>query len=272
MTRECAVIHAPTTFLEKYAKTAGVIDNMKKDEISRALRAIPATNLYGFIGPMGVGKDHAAARLGIHRILKFATPLYSLATRLFSNAGFERHQKVNHGSRELLQRLGAWGRGECSEKYPLSVERALFMRQLPALIEYFNDGIGWHMFGRDPGFWVRAAMDSYDQQKMSYDTLAFTDVRYPNEAEAIQAAGGHLVLVACRLDVLAARQAKMGYTAGAGDTSEAMANALSGKLHTGQLFNTEWFREDSQCSVLWSDVVGTEPEVLDPGFCFFPDA
>ena len=133
-----------------------------------------AAPLIGMVGYAQAGKDTFAGYLGFKR-LAFADKLKSMAldvnpvmipapipewsnqylTDVVEEMGWERAKAEVPGVREFLQNLG------------------VAVRKI------------------DPDFWVNAAFLEYS----SYVTTVFTDVRFPNEIDAIREAGGIIVRI-----------------------------------------------------------------------------
>lgn len=226
---------------------------MTNEDIARILGAKPETRFYGFIGLAGVGKDWLAHRLGFGQIRKWADPIYDLAAALYPGQGFTHREKRKPGSRELLQQLGAWGRGEVSTRHPLTASRALFQWALSGIAARagIDRAVDWDAFGQTDDFWVKAGLARLPRQ--SNDAIVFTDCRFPNEVEAITRLGGHVVLVVCRQDTLAKRRQELGYETGLDDSSEKLAEKLtkeffdSGKT-SEPVTHTVFYNDDNEPS------------------------
>lgn len=127
--------------------------------------------IVGFCGAAGSGKDTAAEALIAHKSfhkISFAAPLKSLLSLLFgwplkswdSLEWKETPNEACYGKtpRELAQTLGTdWGRNMVN-----------------------------------PNLWVDVTL-----RGLPNGNFVFTDVRFPNEAEAIRKAGGILLMVKC---------------------------------------------------------------------------
>ncbi|TDC35725.1 hypothetical protein E1166_23280 [Micromonospora sp. KC213] len=129
------------------------------------------------IGRARAGKDTVAARLverhGFQRYA-FADALRRAA--LVADPIVIPIDTVN-GSRRLSEVVGEVG-----------WEAAKETREVRRTLQQFGIGIR----EIDPDFWVRVVMDSV---KADVRPCVITDVRFPNEAEAVRAAGGTLVRV-----------------------------------------------------------------------------
>lgn len=210
----------------------------------------------GFIGQFAAGKDTTAHMLGYPWVVKFASPLYMLAQRLFPT-----FQKSDPGGRKLLQTLGAWGRGEVSNEYPLTVERGLASEWVKSQLrvdELLLPAIRWSAFGTTPHFWRDAALDTMEGVTLP---TAVTDVRFLNEAEGLwDRFKAPSFLVLCRSETLAERRRALGYEGrDANDPSERLAASLVASVKEGStghdlMCSFPWFG-----GVLWADTWGTCP-------------
>lgn len=145
--------------------------------------------LIGLIGKKRVGKDTFAAVLveefNFIRVA-FADPLKSLALTIdpLIVAGSDWA-----GERHLTQYVDRFGWESVKDNWP---ESRRFLQRL---------GDGVRQF--DPAFWVNAGMDTAADWRDGYGgdgewspmPVVITDVRYPNEADAIRDAGGTLVRI-----------------------------------------------------------------------------
>jgi hypothetical protein len=210
--------------------------------------------LIGLIGPAGVGKDTTAERLG-RTVAKFAKPLYSMANHLSSGylpddvPAFSKHMV---GGRQFLQQLGAWGRGEISEKYPWTLERALAVKKLQC---------DFRGFGTSSVYWIDMLLCRLKHNMAIPGTrIAVTDVRYLNEVQSLWEIGCKVFVVACRYETLFARQTAMGYSsASLQDTSEQYSTLLFNQVLCGSSF-------DPAFGVIWADT----PKTCPPGAIAVP--
>lgn len=126
------------------------------------------------------GKDTVAARLvtahGYTRVA-FADPLKDVALALdpiVGISGFGQQQRLSG----FVQRCGwEWAKDQLPE-----VRRTL-------------QRLGQSIRDRDPDYWLRLALLKVDVLKAHELPCVITDVRYPNEAEALTARGFKLVRV-----------------------------------------------------------------------------
>ena len=138
--------------------------------------------LLGMMGQKRSGKDTAAgflltergfARYGFADALKAAAyhlnPLVGSVALPDSLVGEKR-------LRDVVDALGWEGAKECPEVRRTLQEYGMSIRAI------------------EPGFWVSAAMRPAAAARLT-QPVVITDVRFPNEADAIRAAGGRLVRV-----------------------------------------------------------------------------
>ena len=202
-----------------------------------------------FIGPLGIGKDHAAQTLGFTEIVKFAGSLYRIVEDLWGASV----DKKLPGWRETLCKVGAWGRGEVTSEYPVSPERLL-------LVNYARDH-GYPGFGRSREFWIEEAFERLESMLYAHGEAAITDVRYVNELDRCVSEGVSVWFVACRPWVLDARRQRCGYQLhNVGDQSERMANEFFQRVTIAKLPLQKAVR------VLWSDTPETCPDFATPLF------
>jgi hypothetical protein len=168
----------------------------------------------GLVGPLGVGKDYVAEKLGA-QVHGFADPLYQLASDLYP--GLDGSDKTKPGVRALLQQLGQYGRGTVSDKYPLTAERAHFCAALrnrgPLL------SVNWSEFGLNENIWVDALLR---RVKLATGLVVVTNLRFENEVAALREEGFAIAGVVCSLPTLNQRQA--------GRTTPEAANDISERL------------------------------------------
>lgn len=230
--------------------------NVNPETRGLAFRGAGASRLAAFVGPYGVGKDHAAEAMGFTQVVKFAGPLYRLAEEL---AG-RKVDKSEPGWRKTLCQLGAWGRGEVTEEWPMTAERALLcyvVRNLDAL-PGFGD---FHGFGTSPNFWRDRAISTALNVAHNYGHVAITDARYPNEIDECLANDFMVYFVACRTTTLEGRRQRLGYPLRSSDQSEKVANDLFTRVTIDARAP-----EDPLIRVLWSDTPETCPGFAIPLF------
>jgi hypothetical protein len=138
--------------------------------------------LVGLIGRKRSGKDTLADVLvGKYGFAKggFADPLREAALATNPIVAYERPSLYVVAEVRYREALNRYGYEGAKDRYP---EVRTFLQRLG------TDGIR----ALDDGFWVRIA-----EQRMDARTgpLVLTDVRFPNEAEAITKRGGYLIRV-----------------------------------------------------------------------------
>lgn len=143
-----------------------------------------------YTGRLKAGKDFVAAQTGA-TIFGFADPLYDLRKHFFGEV-----DKDKHGARELLQIMGQWGRGEVSEKYPLTPARAAFtkmIRDAGKLGDFGDWSVDWDSFGRNPNIWLDSMLARVTTFREDPDNdnkrVACVNVRFANEHKALTDAG-----------------------------------------------------------------------------------
>lgn len=138
-----------------------------------------AAPLIGITGYARSGKDTFAARLTeAHGFAKasFAQPVKDAALRLDPLIPFGASHPQSTARLSWLVGRDGW---EYAKDFYPEVRRTLQRLGTDAIRTL------------DPDFWVRMAVGKLDPAQPT----VFTDVRFPNEADAILASGGHLVRV-----------------------------------------------------------------------------
>lgn len=202
------------------------------DKLTNYLTAAGITKL-GLVGPLGVGKDYVAAKLGA-RVLGFADPLYELASELYP--GLDGKDKTKPGVRALLQQLGQYGRGTVNDRYPLTAERALFCSVLRmAKPNSSNSEAGlfveWSKFGLNENLWVDALLRRAKSIEGTDRLVVVTNLRFDNEIEALRKDGFAIAGVVCSWESLNRRQVDRTDKASAGDISERLGVDVFGGFH-----------------------------------------
>lgn len=136
-------------------------------------------NLIGLLGKAGAGKDVIATHLSErheHLVGKFAAPLKAMVTTLLVYAGTDKHQ------------IKYWLEGEGKEKeHPaLGASPRHLMQTL---------GTEWGRKAVRDSFWVDLAMNAVQHARDAGIDVVMSDVRFPNEVEAIQKAGGFILYI-----------------------------------------------------------------------------
>lgn len=197
------------------------------------------TNRLGLVGPLGVGKDFVASKLGF-KTIGFADPLYALGSFLYPEVDCS--DKTQPGVRGLLQQLGQYGRGTVSDRYPLTAERASIVSEIrnyaPRCDSLRKFGVDWSRFGLDPDLWVDALL-SRAAECPPEEKLCVTNLRFSNELGALRRAGFLVCGVVCPRSVLSERQGNRATATDKEDISEQLGN---------QVFDA-FFNPDLPCQV-----------------------
>lgn len=179
------------------------------DKLTDYLAAAGITKL-GLVGPLGVGKDYVAERLGA-KVLGFADPIYELASEMYP--GLDGRDKTKPGVRALLQQLGQYGRGTVNERYPLTAERALLCSVLRLSKPSSSNSdagrfVDWSEFGLNENLWVDALLKraSLSTAEVGSPLVVVTNLRFDNEIEALRKDGFSIAGVVCSHHTLNQRQ------------------------------------------------------------------
>jgi hypothetical protein len=142
--------------------------------ILRDSKLVPRVEILGLSGWARNGKDtvadHLISNYGYERV-SFAAPMKEALYRL--------NPKITiNGIPSLPVKLGVdlYGWDSLKEHGP----------EIRELLQRFGTEVGREMFGED--FWVNAAIDGIDDGSR----VIVSDVRYPNEADAIKKLGGEV--------------------------------------------------------------------------------
>lgn len=226
------------------------------------LAGLPKPRYLFLAGAFGVGKDYVARTYMPNAlVIKVAAPLYGLAEVLTGR----RPDKTQPGGRELLQRLGAWGRGDVNVAHPWSAERA-------AALHYIRR----HVLGDDefgsPGYWssaFRKALFAAAEAEPQCDFVC-TDVRFWQEIRVAREFGP-VMLVMAMPETLRARREAAGYVAKAGDAatdpSEALAVGAWEALENGRL-PAYLFDRAIDC-VVWNDPAPAHPGLVESALAVY---
>lgn len=131
--------------------------------------------LYGFVGHKGSGKDTAAAALIARGFSKgsFAEPLKIMLRALVIEQGCERDIAFRMTDGDLKEVSSPWLNG------------ATMRHAMQTL------GTEWGREQMSPDFWIR----TWERCNRHPNGLVMTDVRFPNEVEAISRKGGKMIRV-----------------------------------------------------------------------------
>jgi hypothetical protein len=133
-------------------------------------------SLIGVGGYAGSGKDTVAN----HLVAKYSFVRDAFADRL--RKGLLALDPIVYANLRLSILVDTWGWDSAKRKYP----------EVRALQQRYGDEAGRQIHGKD--CWVDALFNSYDGDVMGQH-LVISDVRYPNEIEAIRDYNGTLLWV-----------------------------------------------------------------------------
>lgn len=143
--------------------------------------AAPTLRRVFLTGRFKVGKDHIAALAGC-KIFNFADPLYFLAEHFFG-------QQPKDAARSFLQKVGQWGRGTVSAEYPLTPERALFIKMIRSEFGHGTEqGVNWGSYGQNENIWLDSLI-ARTAAEPSGNLMAVSGVRFQNEYTRLAAEG-----------------------------------------------------------------------------------
>lgn len=211
-------------------------------------------NKIAFTGRLMSGKDYVSEQAGL-KVFSMASPLYALQKFFFGT-----DDKTLPGARTFLQQAGQIGRGEISAAYPLSIERANFIRlvrdiskELPADLQ-----VSWKLFGNSPDLWIDAMLNRVNTYLETNPTgkVAITNVRFANEMQRLTAEGFVHRHVLCSSSTWTARLKTVGLTPespACKDFSEHLAAALDADV-TRKISQQ---KNGAKLAAIWSDSVPT---------------
>ena len=202
------------------------------DKLTDYLTSAGITKL-GLVGPLGVGKDYVAERLGA-RVLGFADPLYELASELYP--GLDGKDKTKPGVRALLQQLGQYGRGTVNDRYPLTAERALLCSVLRLSKPNSSNSeaglfVKWSEFGINENLWVDALLRRAKSIEGTDRLVVVTNLRFDNEIEALRKDGFAIAGVVCAQPTLGHRQYGRTDSTSSQDVSEQLGQKVFLRYH-----------------------------------------
>lgn len=192
-----SILFVPTKFVKPpdadtaLAEPGSHVARTGHDTVPQPARA-PVQKLF-FTGRLKSGKDFAAHAAGAE-IISFAAPLYAIASHYFQTEISATVGKDLPGVREFLQTVGLWGRGAITEKYPLSVVRALFITRIvrgrPSNDFGFPE-VDWATYGSNNNIWLDAAIVRANKTLLAFPSgrVAFTNCRFDHEFKRLQADG-----------------------------------------------------------------------------------
>lgn len=223
-----------------------------------ALPPAPANlNRVFYTGRFKSGKDFVAAATGA-KIFSLAEPLYALQEYFFG-----KQDKDAHGAREFLQKVGQWGRGEVSAKYPLTPERAAFVEEIrnsKRISAAVGLSVEWSRFGDNNNLWLKALIARVDEHLVAFpdQRVAVTNVRFENEYRKLSEAGWTSYHVTAGPKTWIDRLAAVGLTPdgpSAKDASEQLAAGID--LDINRRLSRQ--PNGSKLRVIWSDEKSASP-------------
>jgi len=142
-------------------------------------------------GSLGVGKDFVAEKIGA-KVFGFADPMYKVASYLTGVEVTSTENKDLPGMRDLLQKIGQWGKNDVNEKYPYTPARAIFCYVVRTLgiRGVFDPEVEWANFGTDPDIWLKACekrINAFIESQENTGRIAITNARFKNELEHFRA-------------------------------------------------------------------------------------
>jgi len=210
-----------------------------------------------FSGSLGVGKDYIAEKIGA-KVFGFADPMYGVASYLTGVAVTSTQNKDLPGMRDLLQKIGQWGKNDVNDKYPYTPARAIFcyvVRTLGMRGAFPDKSVDWSQFGTDPDIWLKAC----DNRTVAFkeveatQRVAITNARFKNELEHFRALPDwdhwHVI---CSMETWTERLAKKKLTPQSKelqDVSEQLALALNRDVAQKIAARTS----NNKLRVIWND-------------------
>jgi hypothetical protein len=210
-----------------------------------------------FTGGLKVGKDYLALAAN-STILGFADPMYALATYFFGVKVSASEGKELPGCRELLQAIGACGRGIISAQYPMSLGRAAFVQLMRSLgtqnTPSFCPSVDWKNYGLDELLWVNATVNraaEYAKENPA-ERLAITNCRFVTEYKALEAAGFQPWHVMCSGPTRASRLVKAGIDLNSPALKD-VTEQLAARLDAQVTQKISQQRNGPMLHVIWND-------------------
>ena len=180
-------------------------------------------------GRLRTGKDYIAERSG-GTIIGFADPLYEIG-RILTGIGPDKKDTVPF-LRELYQKIGQWGRGDVSEKYPLSMERCMFSLIVNSGV--FDEALPYVDFskwGTGGDIWLDALFRRSGE--LPANRIFVSNCRFRNEYDALLAGGWDHWHVMCSRQTYEERLREVGLSINSkqiSDTSEELAGLMDNSV------------------------------------------
>ena len=182
-------------FVVSWVSTSGLLAHSPGMRLFRSRPRTPArlAHVVGLIGHARSGKDTFAsfliAEAGYQRFA-FADPMKSAALALDPIVRIETDET---GHLSLFPQTSPIHRRLSSVVGDIGWERAKEIREVRRTLQRLGTEMGRDVLGED--VWVRTTLDKALPVATREHPVVITDVRFPNEAEAISAAGGVLVRI-----------------------------------------------------------------------------
>lgn len=179
--------------------------------------------LYVFTGRMFAGKDFVAREADLP-IKGFADPIYQLSEHCNGTAN-----KSVPGIRSFLQKIGQWGWGCISEKYPVTMERSAFVERVRREGKIMTRDfwwVDWTQFGARRDFWVNVMLQRLGLSPIACPMtassrsalveakplqVAITNARFEHELGPLRKAGFAHYHVSCTEHTRRTRMVEAGY-------------------------------------------------------------
>lgn len=220
---------------------------------------------YAFTGKMRTGKDFLSKQID-GAIIGFADPLYEIARRLFPQVDLDKDKTP--GLRKFYQELGQLGRGEVTDGYPLSLQRAVIIDWWRHNGDrYCGMPIDWATFGSNDRIWADCLLARVEQYLAPElyppgineeavippsGIVCVTNVRFENERAILKEAGWDIWHVMCSRPTWEDRLRKVGVAINDPKLSD-LSEQLALKLDRHVLEAIKRQRVGPKLRVIWND-------------------
>lgn len=210
-----------------------------------------------FSGSLGVGKDFVANKIGA-KIFGFSDPMYLVASYLTGVEVTSNKNKDLPGMRDLLQKIGQWGKNDVNDKYPYTPARAVFCYVVRSLgiRGAFDTSVDWEKFGVDPDLWLKACekrINAFIAAQGNTGRVAITNARFKNELEHFRARSewDHWHVM-CSAETWQERLAKKGLTPESKELQD-MSEKLALALNRDVINKLNARTSNNKLRVIWND-------------------
>lgn len=210
-----------------------------------------------FSGSLGVGKDFVADKVGA-KIFGFSDPMYLVASYLTGVEVTSNKNKDLPGMRDLLQKIGQWGKNDVNDKYPYTPARAVFCYVVRSLgiRGAFDTSVDWEKFGVDPDLWLKACekrINAFIAAQENTGRVAITNARFKNELEHFRARSewDHWHVM-CSAETWKERLAKKGLTPESKELQD-MSEKLALALNRDVINKLNARTSNNKLRVIWND-------------------